>query len=166
SAAARRPPTTGSLPSASARRLSAPSPTAHSGRWWASTGLTSRACRSRTSSAGPRTYRSTPTSFARRAIWGSAWVTELDYPPTRTVDAVEVLHGETIPDPYRWLEDGADPDTRAWTERQNALTEDWLAQVPAREAVRRRLDELLSIGALSVPTPARGRYFYPRREGR
>jgi prolyl oligopeptidase len=93
-------------------------------------------------------------------------VTDPDYPPTRTVDAVEVLHGETIPDPYRWLEDGADPDTRAWTERQNALTEDWLAQVPARDAVRRRLDELLSIGALSVPTPARGRYFYQRREGR
>ena len=33
-------------------------------------------------------------------------MTELDYPPTRTVDAVEVLHGETVPDPYRWLEDG------------------------------------------------------------
>jgi prolyl oligopeptidase len=82
------------------------------------------------------------------------------------VDAVEVLHGETIPDPYRWLEDGADPDTRAWTERQNALTEDWLARVPARQAIRQRLDELLSIGALSVPTPARGRYFYQRREGR
>jgi prolyl oligopeptidase len=82
------------------------------------------------------------------------------------VDAVEVLHGESIPDPYRWLEDGADPDTRAWTERQNALTEDWLARVPARQAIRQRLDELLSIGALSVPTPARGRYFYQRREGR
>jgi len=93
-------------------------------------------------------------------------VTDPTYPPTRTVDAVEVLHGETIPDPYRWLEDGADPDTRAWTERQNALTEDWLARVPAREAIRRRLDQLLSIGALSAPTPARGRYFYQRREGR
>jgi prolyl oligopeptidase len=93
-------------------------------------------------------------------------VTDPAYPPTRTVDAVEVLHGESIPDPYRWLEDGADPDTRAWTERQNALTEEWLAGVPARDAIRRRLDQLLAIGALSVPTPARGRYFYQRREGR
>lgn len=93
-------------------------------------------------------------------------MTDPAYPPTRTVDAVEVLHGESIPDPYRWLEDGADPDTRAWTERQNALTEDWLAGVPARDAIRRRLDQLLAIGALSVPTPARGRYFYQRREGR
>ena len=88
------------------------------------------------------------------------------YPPTRTVDAVEVLHGEPIPDPYRWLEDGDDPETRAWTERQNALTESHLARVPGRAAIRRRLDELLAIGALSVPAPAHGRYFYQRRDGR
>ena len=93
-------------------------------------------------------------------------MTELAYPPTRTVDAVEVLHGETIADPYRWLEDGDDPDTRAWTDRQNALTESYLARVPGRDAIRRRLDELLAIGAISVPTPARGRYFYQRRDGR
>jgi len=31
------------------------------------------------------------------------------------VDVSDVLHGETISDPYRWLEDGEDPDTRAWT---------------------------------------------------
>jgi prolyl oligopeptidase len=93
-------------------------------------------------------------------------VTELVYPPTRADDTVEVLHGEAIPDPYRWLENGEDPDTRAWTERQNALTEGYLAGVPARAAIHRRLDELLSIGALTVPVPAHGRYFYQRREGR
>ena len=93
-------------------------------------------------------------------------MTDLAYPPTRTVDAVDVLHGETIPDPYRWLENGDDPDTRAWTERQNALTEAYLARAPGRGAIRRRLDDLLAIGAISVPTPARGRYFYQRRDGR
>ena len=81
-------------------------------------------------------------------------MTEPDYPPTRMVEATEILHGETIEDPYRWLEDGADPDTRAWTERQNELTEAWLARFPGRETIRRRLDQLLSIGALGVPTPA------------
>ncbi|MDQ3138405.1 MAG: prolyl oligopeptidase family serine peptidase [Gemmatimonadota bacterium] len=93
-------------------------------------------------------------------------MTERAYPPARTVDATDVLHGEAIPDPYRWLERGDDPETRAWTERQNALTEAYLAGVPARAALRRRLDELLAIGAISVPTPARGRYFYQRRDGR
>jgi prolyl oligopeptidase len=88
------------------------------------------------------------------------------YPSSRVSDAVEVLHGESIPDPYRWLEDGESAETRAWTERQNALTESYLGAVPAREALRRRLDELLAIGALSVPAPVRGRYFYQRRDGR
>ena len=33
-------------------------------------------------------------------------------------------------------------------------------------AIRARLDELLAIGALGAPTPAHGRYFYQRRDGR
>jgi prolyl oligopeptidase len=88
------------------------------------------------------------------------------YPLTPVSDAVELLHGESIPDPYRWLEDGESAETREWTERQNALTESYLGAVPAREAIRRRLDQLLAIGALSVPAPVRGRYFYQRRDGR
>jgi prolyl oligopeptidase len=88
------------------------------------------------------------------------------YPPTSRDDEAELLHGEPIPDPYRWLENGDDPRTQAWTAGQNALTEGLLGAVPGRERIRARLDELLSIGALSAPEPVRGRYFYQRRDGR
>ena len=88
------------------------------------------------------------------------------YPNTPSTDLTEIIHGETIADPYRWLEDGEAPETRLWTDRQNELTESYLAAVPAREQIRRRLGELLSIGVLGTPTPVRGRYFYLRREGR
>ena len=88
------------------------------------------------------------------------------YPSTPVSEAVDILHGESIPDPYRWLEDGDSAETRAWTERQNSLTESYLRAVQGREEIRRRLDELLAIGALSVPAPVRGRYFYQRRDGR
>ena len=88
------------------------------------------------------------------------------YPPALREDEAEELHGETIPDPYRWLEHGDDPRTQAWTAAQNALTEELLEGVPGRERIRARLDELLSIGALSAPEPVRGRYFYQRRDGR
>jgi prolyl oligopeptidase len=88
------------------------------------------------------------------------------YPPTPTSDAAETLHGETIPDPYRWLEDGESEATRAWTDSQNALTRSYLDAVPGREQLHRRLDQLLAIGAIGVPTPVRGRYFYQRRDGR
>ncbi len=88
------------------------------------------------------------------------------YPPTSGGDEVEILHDESIPDPYRWLEQGGDPRTQAWTASQNALTESLLAAVPGRARLRARLDELLSIGALSTPEPVAGRYFYQRRDGR
>jgi len=87
-------------------------------------------------------------------------------PPSRPDDVVELVHGERIVDPYRWLEDGGSPDTQAWTAAQNARTESYLAQVSVRPALRARLEELLAIGSLSAPAPARGRYFYQYRDGR
>jgi prolyl oligopeptidase len=87
------------------------------------------------------------------------------YPETPATEVVDVLHGETIADPYRWLENGDTPETRLWTEKQNALTQAHLSAVPGRERIHRRLEELLAIGVVSVPTPVRGRYFYLRRDG-
>lgn len=84
---------------------------------------------------------------------------------TRREDVVEILHGVEIVDPYRWLEDGSSDEVREWTAAQNAHTEAWLAAVPARAAIRSRLQQLLGIGVLGTPTGARGRYLYQRREG-
>ena len=93
-------------------------------------------------------------------------MTKPRYPATRIVDQTDVLHGEALSDLYRWLEDGDNAEVRAWTEQQNALTESYLAAFPGRSRVRARLDALLAIGAISVPTPTHGRYFYQRRDGR
>jgi prolyl oligopeptidase len=90
----------------------------------------------------------------------------LPYPETPTDNVTDTLHGERIVDPYRWLEQGSSAETRAWTERQNALTEAYLAGYDGRQQIRGRLDELLTIGVLSAPAPVRGRYFYQRRDGK
>jgi prolyl oligopeptidase len=89
-----------------------------------------------------------------------------DYPETPTHLVEEILHGERISDPYRWLEDGQSADTQRWTERQNAFTEAYLASFPGRQKIRSRLEQLLAIGVLTAPTPARSHYFYQRREGK
>jgi prolyl oligopeptidase len=88
---------------------------------------------------------------------------------TRKEALSETRFGETINDPYRWLEDGGSAEVAAWVEAQNTLTESTLARVPGREALRKRMSELLSIGSLSLPTPRRTRegtlrLFYTRRE--
>jgi len=87
------------------------------------------------------------------------------YPETRSSDLTEILHGEQVVDPYRWLEDSSNSETIAWTEQQNALTHAYLSAFPGRERIGQRLSELLAIGVLSTPTPVKGRYFYLRREG-
>jgi len=74
----------------------------------------------------------------------------LPYPPSRVSDTVDLLHGESIPDSYRWLEDGASPEVRAWTDAQNALTAAYLESVVERPVIHARLERLLAIGALRV----------------
>jgi prolyl oligopeptidase len=89
----------------------------------------------------------------------------------RRTDFGEELHGTWVSDPYRWLENDADDEVKAWIRAQNDRTEEFLAQVPARPALRARLAQLFEIGTISLPSIARlksggFRYFFTRRNGR
>ncbi|HEX2186479.1 MAG TPA: S9 family peptidase, partial [Chloroflexota bacterium] len=91
----------------------------------------------------------------------------LTLPPSARIDpVVETLHGEQVIDPYRWLEDGDAPETREWVAAQNAYTRSVLDQLPRREEIRARLDQLLTTGSVGVPQARRTRHFYARRDGR
>ncbi|MGH9186527.1 MAG: prolyl oligopeptidase family serine peptidase, partial [Acidimicrobiales bacterium] len=72
-------------------------------------------------------------------------------PPARTDAVVDVLHGVAVADPYRWLEDGDGPETRAWTEAQNARTRAVLDALPDRPRLHARLTALLRAGAAGAP---------------
>jgi prolyl oligopeptidase len=50
-----------------------------------------------------------------------------DYPEAERLDLVEVMHGHPVADPYRWLEDSADPRTQQWCARQDDLFSAWQA---------------------------------------
>jgi prolyl oligopeptidase len=91
---------------------------------------------------------------------------------TRTENVTDVLHGVTVADPYRWLEDGDAAEVRSWDETQNAETRAWLDRIPpaARERLRARARELLSVGHVGAPVSRTSpggarRYFHVRREG-
>ncbi len=96
----------------------------------------------------------------------SAMAQKPAYPPTRKEPVTENLHGVTITDPYRWLENADSPEVRAWVEKQNHLTEEFLSKLPGREKIRERLNVLLDIGTLGTPQPAKGHYFFTKREGK
>jgi prolyl oligopeptidase len=85
--------------------------------------------------------------------------------PAHRVDQVDDLHGELVADPYRWLEDTNAPETRAWIEAENELTEDWLSRVPEREEIRQRLSELWDYPRVTAPFQRGGRWFQLRNSG-
>jgi len=80
-------------------------------------------------------------------------------------DVVESLHGEAVPDPYRWLERAADPETVAWVSAQNERTQAWLVAVPARAQIRSQLGEQWNYARFGVPFERGGRWFQTRNSG-
>ena len=87
-------------------------------------------------------------------------------PPKAEVRPLEEdLHGTKIVDKYRWLEDGKSAETQKWVAEEMAYTRAVLDPLPGREAMHKRLTELLSIGSIGVPRIAGKNYFYTRREG-
>jgi prolyl oligopeptidase len=88
----------------------------------------------------------------------------MPYPPARRLDLVDDVHGHAVADPYRWLEDPDDPDTRAWSEAQDTLCRNALDALPGRDHLRRRIAELLRSGSVGAPAWRRGRAFFTRRE--
>jgi prolyl oligopeptidase len=77
----------------------------------------------------------------------------------------ENFHGTKVTDNYRWLEDGKSPETQKWVEEEMAYTRSLLDPLPGRDAINKRLTELLTIGNISVPEIAGKHYFYTKREG-
>src|SRR6267143_2432740 len=89
----------------------------------------------------------------------------LEYPPTPAASIADDYHGTTVRDPYRWLEDVDSPATRDWIAAQNRLTFSYLARIPQRETIRRRLTALWNSPRYSAPFRKAGRYFYLKNDG-
>ena len=90
-------------------------------------------------------------------------MTRPGYPAARRTDDADLLHGRTIPDPYRWLEDATSAETLAWTAGQDELLTDQLRDVPGRDHLRTRIGELLGAGSIGTPSWRGERQFFLRR---
>ena len=66
-------------------------------------------------------------------------------PHTRREAVVDTLHGVPVPDPYRWLETGDDPEVQQWVAEQNRHTRTALDALPDRGAWHERLVALMSL---------------------
>jgi len=85
------------------------------------------------------------------------------YPAARRADVVDDLHGQQVPDPYRWLEDAAGGETREWLQAQDALWASAEAGLPGRSRLAARIQELMAAGYVSAPVWRGPRQFFMRR---
>lgn len=88
-----------------------------------------------------------------------------DYPAAPEQDVVDVLHGVTVVDPYRYMEDPDDPQLMAWAGKQDALFEEVMQHAGTREAYQERLTELLDFPRFGTPLERGGRYFFTTNDG-
>jgi prolyl oligopeptidase len=86
-------------------------------------------------------------------------------PKAATKPVIDLYHGTKVLDNYRWLENGTSPETQKWVAEELAYTRSILDPLPGRDAIHKRLTELLAIGSVTPPEIAGKYYFYTKREG-
>jgi prolyl oligopeptidase len=89
----------------------------------------------------------------------------LTYPAAQRGNQVDVYFGDSVADPYRWLEDTDAPATKAWVEAENRLSENFLATIPERSAIKNRLTQLWNYPRYGAPFKEGDRYFYFENTG-
>lgn len=87
------------------------------------------------------------------------------YPETATEDVKDNYFGTEVADPYRWLEDDNSEETAEWVTAQNEVTFGYLEQIPFRDAIRERYEELFNYPKYSAPFQVGDYYFFSKNDG-
>jgi prolyl oligopeptidase len=87
------------------------------------------------------------------------------YPTTDTVNQVDDYHGSKVADPYRWLEEDTAAAVKNWVNSQNDVTQDYLSQIPYRQAIAERYTDLFNFPKVSAPSRAGEYFFFYKNDG-
>jgi prolyl oligopeptidase len=91
----------------------------------------------------------------------------LPTPPVAEVrDVATVLHGTTVHDPYRWMEDVKSAQVQAWMQAQGQVARQVLDRIEGREAIAARikaLDDAQGDSIRSVTVMPGDRWYYLKR---
>ncbi|MEW6235142.1 MAG: prolyl oligopeptidase family serine peptidase [Candidatus Omnitrophota bacterium] len=89
----------------------------------------------------------------------------INYPSARREAVIDDFFGTKVSDPYRWMENPAAPDTQAWVEAENQITQSYLEKIPSRPEIEKRLTTMWDFPKYGVPTKEGGRYFFSKNDG-
>lgn len=84
---------------------------------------------------------------------------KLQYPETKKGNQVDTYFGNSVNDPYRWLEDDKSAETAAWVSQENKVTFDYLEKIPFRGEIRQNLEKMWNYEKVSAPF-REGQYLY------
>jgi prolyl oligopeptidase len=84
-------------------------------------------------------------------------------PSTRSEPVAESLHGVSISDPYRWLEDSSSLETRAWLDAQTRYARAYFDRLSGRERIRQSIHEFLAVETYDSIQKAGNRYVFRKR---
>jgi len=91
---------------------------------------------------------------------------KVEYPAAPCDSTTYETFGMTVEDPYRPLENDTAAVTLAWVEAENKVTQDYLSQIPYRDAVHKRLETLNRFGRQGLPSKENdGKYYYYANDG-
>ncbi|KAI9348206.1 prolyl oligopeptidase [Obelidium mucronatum] len=92
-------------------------------------------------------------------------MSKIAYPPVRRVDHVDILHGVSVSDPYRHLEDPDAPETKAFVEAQNSLFQGFIKNSDVRPKLEAKLTEMYNYERYGVPFKKGDNYYYFHNSG-
>ena len=89
----------------------------------------------------------------------------MQYPETKKVDSADTYFGTTVKDPYRWLEDDMSDETAEWVKAQNKHTFAYLNEIPFKDKIKKRLEELWNYEKIGAPFKEGENTFYYKNNG-
>ncbi|MCY2985970.1 MAG: prolyl oligopeptidase family serine peptidase [Planctomycetota bacterium] len=89
----------------------------------------------------------------------------VQYPVTKAVPQSDKYHGQTIDDPFRWLEDVDSVDTQDWVKHQNEVTFAFLKSSPKRNEIKDRLTQLWNYERYGFPSKHGDHYLVTHNNG-
>ncbi|MDR2971509.1 MAG: S9 family peptidase, partial [Bacteroidales bacterium] len=87
------------------------------------------------------------------------------YPETKQQDVIDDYFGQSVADPYRWLEDDNAADVKEWVDAQNAVTNKYFEKIPFRAALNKHLTEIWDFPKYTTPSRKGDRYFFMKNDG-
>ena len=95
----------------------------------------------------------------------AAMAQQIQYPKAAKDGTVDEYFGTKVADPYRWLENDTSAQTAAWVEAENKVTNAYLAKIPFRQKLLKRLTELSNYEKIGAPRKRHGKWYFYKNNG-